>query len=40
MDDSALAGIFKGWGYIAAVFDDSGKLERFQRTDAKKLGDR
>jgi len=23
-----------GWGYIAAVFDDNMKLERFRRTDS------
>jgi len=27
-------GRLKGWGYIAAVFDDAGRLERFRRTDA------
>ncbi len=28
-------GNLKGWGYVAAVFDDGGRLERFRRTDAK-----
>jgi len=28
-------GSLKGWGYVAAVFDDGGRLERFRRTDAK-----
>lgn len=28
-------GRLKGWGYIAAVYDDSGKLERFRRTDTE-----
>jgi hypothetical protein len=27
-------GRLAGWGYVAAVFDDSGALERFRRTDA------
>jgi hypothetical protein len=27
-------GRLSGWGYVMAVFDDSGKLERFKRSDS------
>ena len=27
-------GKLEGWGYVAAVFEDEGRLERFRRTDA------
>jgi len=27
-------GRLSGWGYIAAVFGDDGKLQRFRRTDS------
>lgn len=30
-------GKFKGWGYVMAVFDDDGKLMRFQDTRVAKL---
>jgi len=29
-------GKLKGWGYVAAVFNDAHELERFRRTDAEK----
>jgi len=28
-------GSLKGWGYVAAVYDGGGRLERFRRADAK-----
>lgn len=28
-------GRLAGWGYVAAVFDEAGRLERFRRTDAE-----